>query len=663
MIQVLHVSAECYPAAKTGGLGDVVGSIPKYMTSAGALTGAIIPKYYLKWILGREWVTVYGGEVWNNWRGYRFTVQQEKGNSLGYPLFVVDIPGLYDRPGIYNDPSGAPYGDEVTRYIVFQQAVLDWLLSFPWSDRPRVLHCHDHHTGLIPWMLKYCPEYQELSPIPTVFTIHNGQYQGMFGWSSGNLLPPYRAEARGLVDWNGLVNPMAAAIKCAWAVTTVSQSYLYELHENSLGLEPLFRQEWGKQYGILNGIDAQVWNPETDAALQHRLDGEHWSHAKPPRNETESEWRRHAIHAFKLKNKRALCEWFGFPYDQPLISFIGRMVGEKGSDLLPDVYRRFIHEGGRASFLVLGTGEAWTQNQFRAMAHQYPGRFNAVIDYNEALAHQIYAGSDYLIMPSRVEPCGLNQMYSMRYGTIPIVRAVGGLKDTVPDIGQPDGTGRGIRFEQFSLEDVYHAVYRAVSMWHNDPGTVAALRERIMDIDFSWETAIDRYVNVYRRLGANIEFIKAEPPRAAPRPGAQAGSDVAESKPPKKVKTQNHPADTKSGVVIETPPAGEYTETALAPPEEVNKDKKSTGKPASSKKIVSQKPADTETAEMPETTAMAPDNGGKGKTSNKPPKKTGKPGVKQQTADTRGGSAVSKPADKKTTEAPAPKASKTPKKK
>lgn len=493
MIQVLHISAECYPAAKTGGLADVVGSLPKYFTKAGMLSAAVIPKYALKWIANHDWVTVYSGSVWVNWRQYRFSVQQEAGNTLGFPLFVVDIPGLYDRPGIYNDPSGAPYGDEIERYITFQQAVLDWLLSFPWQQRPKVLHCHDHHTALIPWMVKYCPAYQQLAPIPTVFTIHNGQYQGAFGWNNGNILPPYEAGARWLLEWSGIINPMATAIRTAWAVTTVSETYLYELHQNSMGLEQLFRDEWRKQWGIINGIDADVWDPATDPMIRH-----------PFKNGD--------IETFKKKNKEALCEWFGFPADVPLISFIGRMVGEKGVDLLPDTFRRLIYDGTKACFLVLGTGEPWTQNQFRSMAHQFPGRFNAVIDYNEALSHQIYAGSDFLVMPSRVEPCGLNQMYAMRYGTIPIVRTVGGLKDTVPDIGEPNGEGRGIRFDQFSVEDAVHALYRAVGLWHNDPGIVAVLRQRIMAVDFSWEQTIGRYRSVYNSIGAHVEPDRPEMP-------------------------------------------------------------------------------------------------------------------------------------------------------
>lgn len=494
MIQVLHISAECYPAAKTGGLGDVVGSLPKYMSQAGVLASAVIPKYSLKWINNREWVTVYSGSVRSDWRHIPFSVQQEKSNELGFPFFVVDIPGLYDRPGIYNDPAGWPYEDELERYLVFQQAVLQWVISFPEHERPRVLHCHDHHTGLIPFMVKHSPDFRPLANTPTVFTIHNGQYQGAFSWRSHALLPYYDAWARGYLDWNGAVNPMAAAVKCAWAVTTVSQSYLFELHQNSLGLESLFQSEWHKEYGIINGIDAQVWDPRTDAALQYRLEGEGVA----------------AVKDFKAKNKAVLCEWFGLPADKPLISFIGRMVGEKGSDLLPDAYKSYIHAGGSGSFLVLGTGEAWTQNQFRQMSHHYPGRVNAVIDYNEALAHQIYAGSDFLIMPSRVEPCGLNQMYAMRYGTIPIVRSIGGLKDTVPDIAEPDDSGRGIRFDQVSLDDIGYAIHRAASMWHNEPGIVDLLRQRIMALDFSWENTVHQYFHVYQRIGSQIHIAKPQ---------------------------------------------------------------------------------------------------------------------------------------------------------
>ncbi|MBK8555076.1 MAG: glycogen synthase [Lewinellaceae bacterium] len=551
MIQVLHVAAECYPAAKTGGLGDVVGSLPKYLTQAGYLSAAIIPKYALKWIHQQQWDVVHGGAVRADWRHHGYTVQQERSNKLGFPLFVVDVPGLFDRPGIYADPqSGQPYGDEVERYLVFQQAVLQWLRAFPEALRPRTIHCHDHHTGLIPFMVKHCPEYRALSNIPTAFTIHNGQYQGWFGWNNEHLVPYYDANARGILDWNGYINPMAAAVKAAWAVTTVSPSYLYELHQSSLGLESLFRSEWYKEHGIINGIDADVWDPRTDAALQYRLEGDD-------------------IAAFKAKNKRVLCEWFGLSEDAPLVSFIGRMVSEKGVDILPDTYRRILHEGGKVNFLVLGTGETWTENQFRNMAQRFQGRLNAVIDYNEALAHQIYAGSDFLIMPSRVEPCGLNQMYAMRYGAIPIVRGVGGLKDTVPDIAEQDGSGRGIRFDHFSVEEAYKALHRATSMWHNNPDIVAWLRKKIMAIDFSWEKTIDTYLQVYRNVGAVLEpgltvslpVQKTEKPKPAPKvktaAAPKAKASAAKSAPEAKTASvePEKPAATTPAKSVGTPKA------------------------------------------------------------------------------------------------------------
>ena len=504
MIQVLHISAECYPAAKTGGLGDVVGSLPKYLTKAGINSAAVLPKYGTKWISGQEWEVVHGGAVRVDWRHHGYTVQKLKGDALDYPLFVVDVPGLFDRPGIYADPfSGYSYGDEVERYLVFQQAVLQWLRAFPQDLRPKMLHCHDHHTGLIPFMVNYCPEYQELARIPNIFTIHNGQYQGWFSWDNQHLLPYFESRGYGLLDWKGVVNPMAAAVKTAWAVTTVSQSYLYELHESSLGLEPLFQQEWRKQHGIVNGIDAAVWDPENDEAISHPL-------VKGKLDE------------FKQKNKRQLCEWFGFDPKRPLVSFIGRMVKEKGVDLLPDVYRNFLSSGSEVSFLVLGTGESWTENEFRGLAHHFQGKMNAVIDYNEALAHQIYAGSDFLIMPSRVEPCGLNQMYAMRYGTVPIVRSIGGLKDTVPDIAEANGVGRGIRFNEFSVEDCHHAIHRAVSMYYNDPDIFKWLRNKVTELDFSWEKTISVYLDLYRSVGAELVTVQKPEPKAQKPPKAAA---------------------------------------------------------------------------------------------------------------------------------------------
>jgi starch synthase len=467
MIDIIHIAAECYPAAKTGGLGDVVGSLPKYLSRQGVESVAIIPKYNIKWINNQQWEEQWRGHVRLNDVYMPFTVYREYTKKLGYELYVVDLPGLFNRENIYS------YNDDVERFLVFQQAVLHWVKS--WVNKPKVLHCHDHHTGLIPFMVKHCPEYRDLARIPTVFTIHNGMYQGAFSWSKSHLLPFYDASAKGLLDWNSTINPMATGIRCCWKLTTVSNSYLYELRENSLGLEWLISAERHKSEGVLNGIDDEIWDPKTDPMLPVHFDGD--------------------IAAFKQGNREELHRHFNLRRDVPLFSFIGRMVSEKGADLIPDAIRSYLYSGKSASFMILGTGESKTEDAFRWLHREFQGNVDILIDYNESLSHLIYAASDFLLMPSRVEPCGLNQMYAMRYGTIPIVRSVGGLKDTVRDLNQEFCTG--IRFDEFNVTDFDIAMRRGAHLYYELPESLNLLRERIMNVDFSWDKAAQNYINIY----------------------------------------------------------------------------------------------------------------------------------------------------------------------
>ncbi len=477
-MDVLHISAECYPAAKAGGLGDVVGALPKYLQQAGVSAGVVIPKYQLRWIQEHSFMPIYQGAVRLHNTFIPFTVEQEQHNSLGFPFFVVDIPGKFDRAGIYADPSGWGYGDEVERSLCFQQAVLQWIIGSP--GRPAVLHCHDHHTGLIPWMVQFCPEYKSLATTPTIFTIHNGAYHGNYSWSQLYLLPFFLQEGRSMLDWGNTINPLAAGIKCAWRLTTVSQSYLQELKYDSNGMESLFQHEQFKSIGILNGIDAQVWNPYTDPYLAYHL--------------------QENIQSFKSYNKQALYQRFQIEHGLPIFTFIGRMVTEKGADLLPDLITRVLESGMSVNFLILGTGEPWMMERFAQMRDRFGGRFDASLEYNEGLAHQLYAGSDFLLMPSRVEPCGLNQMYAMRYGTLPIVRKTGGLKDTVSDIGEPDGSGRGIQFTNFTLDDGYLAIYRAADLYHNQHDLFQSIQYKNMQVDFSWERSARQYIQIYQEV-------------------------------------------------------------------------------------------------------------------------------------------------------------------
>jgi starch synthase len=470
-MDILHVSAECYPVAKAGGLGDVVGALPKYMNDLGHTAKVVMPMYRTKFLYANEWTVVHKGNtnMGNHW--FEFTIIKEKTNKLGFELYLVDVNGLLDREKVYG------YNDDNERFTAFQICVLDWLNS--WAKKPDIIHVHDHHTGLIPFMVKHCFKYRALSKVKTVLTIHNAQYQGWMAWNRSILIPQWDMWKWGMLDWNNAINPLASAIKCADKVTTVSPSYLNELRWMSNGLEALFEYEKGKCVGILNGIDDQVWDPQTDEYLQHHFSVED-------------------LEAGKAKNKMLLCDQFSLDFDKPLIGFIGRLVGEKGADLLPQVIGDSLYYiGRRMNFLVLGSGFPEVEAGLNALKPLSQYDYNVFIGYNEGLSHTMYAGLDFLLMPSRVEPCGLNQMYSMRYGTVPMVRRTGGLKDTVKDLG--DVNGYGICYNHASIPDITHAVWRAAELYHNKE-KMHTIRQHMMKLDFSWETSVKHYIDVYSAL-------------------------------------------------------------------------------------------------------------------------------------------------------------------
>lgn len=476
-MKIFHLSAECYPVAKVGGLADVVGALPKYLNKQSVDASVVMPKYANEWIQNHRFETVFEGTTpLGNWE-FDFQIQRETEDLLGFPLFVVNIPDRFGRPGIYGDPeTGEGYWDDFERFASFQIATLDWFSGM--KTKPDLIHCHDHHTGLLPFMLTRSERYSDLKHIPTVITVHNAEYHGVFDRSNAYLLPPFDERDMGLLYWDGKLNCLAAGLKTCWEITTVSHSYMKELAQNSNGLEWLFENEKQKSRGILNGIDTEVWNPQTDPMIARNFN-------------------RQALAAGKKKNKKVLCEHFGLDPKHPTISFIGRLVHEKGADLLPDVFRTFLEADEQVNFIVLGTGDRNLHEEFQSMSDQFVGHFDASLSYNESLAHQIYAGSDFMIMPSRVEPCGLNQMYSMRYGTVPVVRNIGGLKDTVVDISKADGYG--IVFDRFALSAAREAVQRAIILF-KDGRRLAGLRKRIMSLDFSWNASAKEYIKMYNGL-------------------------------------------------------------------------------------------------------------------------------------------------------------------
>ncbi len=468
---VIHLSAECYPVAKVGGLGDVVGSLPKYQKAAGITSIVAMPYYDRQFVRENDFDIIYNSEIRLGNAILPFEVLKESTDKLGYPLHLIRIQGLLDRTEIYS------YPDETEQFVAFQLAFLEWLLQF--GEMPDVIHCHDHQSALVPFLMNHSSRYNSLTNIPTVLTIHNGQYQGWFGWDKFHYLPDIDPWKWGMLDWKGCINPLAAGVKSCWKYTTVSPSYLEELKHNSNGLENLFVMEEAKSQGIINGIDTEVWNPATDSMI--------------PSNYTIDN-----VNRGKQENKRAVCKEFGLALSKPLITFIGRLVVEKGADLLPKAISNILDSlKGKASILLLGSGDPAIEEALAALRLSFKKDYNVFIGYDEALSHLIYSGADFIIMPSRVEPCGLNQLYALRYGTVPVVRKTGGLKDTVIDFSEPEGYG--ICFEEASSDAITEAVSRAIEMYSN-PSDLRLLRKRMMGLDFSWDRSAAQYINLYNSL-------------------------------------------------------------------------------------------------------------------------------------------------------------------
>ncbi len=470
-MKIIHISAECYPVAKVGGLADVVGALPKYQNSEGATGQVIMPFYKNNFTKEYTFDTVHEGSLKLGADSLNFKILTPENGDLGFDLYLVDIPELLFTNYVYSE-------NDTDRFLAFQIAALDWILQN--KHVPDIVHCHDHHTGLIPFMMSHAKKYIKLKNIPSVFTIHNAQYQGWFSHDKINLLPSFPASHVGLLDWDNCINPLATAIKCAWRVTTVSPSYMEELKVKANGLEGLINSESQKCIGILNGIDIKVWNPESDDLIVKKY------------GVTDCD-------AGKKASKDWLCKKFGLNPKKPLFVFIGRLVEEKGADLFYELFDLAL-KNLDISILLLGSGNKTVEEQLTILTRKYPKSYNAYIGYDEALSHKMYAGGDYLLMPSRVEPCGLNQMYSLRYGTIPIVNKIGGLKDTVIDISKG---GFGFLHTENTIKGIFNSIKRA-TQFYNDSSEFKDTRKTIMQIDHSWDESAQQYVSLYKSLIPNL---------------------------------------------------------------------------------------------------------------------------------------------------------------
>jgi starch synthase len=466
-MKIIHLSAECYPIAKVGGLADVIGALPKYQKNTTTSSEVIMPFYDNKFMQSREFKSIYGASIKLGVETYDFEILTLKKNTIGLDVYYIKIPNLITVDYVYSY-------DDTNRFLAFQIAALDWILT--WKEKPTIIHCHDHHTGLTPFMLQESFKYESLNKIPVLLTIHNAQYQGSFSHDKVGLIPKFNFKNVGLLDWGGMINPLSAAIKCAWRVTTVSPSYMEELKIKANGLEHLLAEESDKCVGILNGIDSEVWNPETDDYIVQTF-------------------KKATVVSGRKGNKKWLCDAFNLDPKKPLFAFIGRLVGEKGAELLPEVFEKAL-ENKNISILLLGSGHAGLETQLNELKSKHQGDYNAYIGYDEKLSHIIYAGADYLLMPSRVEPCGLNQMYALRYGLIPIVRKIGGLKDTIIDISE---NGFGFTHNDVEVDQIVGAMQRATALYKNQK-EFNKIRKKIMEIDHSWNVSAQEYIDLYNSI-------------------------------------------------------------------------------------------------------------------------------------------------------------------
>lgn len=469
-MKVIHLSVECFPVAKVGGLADVVGALPKYQRKLGIDASVIMPFFNRKFVQENNFEIIARGEFYQGSEQLSYEVLKESKDLLGFPLYLIKIPNLLDREEVYC------YEDEADQWIAFQHAVLDYLKRN--AIKPDILHCHDHHVGLIPFLTKWGNEFHDLKDVKTVFTVHNGQYQGWMPWSKGIILPGFDTWRWGLLDWDGLINPLATAIKCTDAYTTVSEGYLKELYVETNGLQNLFYDEREKAVGIVNGIDTSFWNPEIDQLIDENYGVD-------------------MVAEGKKQNKVLFCKEFGLDPSKPLISYIGRFAIEKGADILADLIQNLLSENSlKISIFILGSGDAEIQESIQKITQLYKQDLAVFFGYNEQLAHRVYASADMIVMPSRVEPCGLNQLYALKYGTIPVVRKIGGLQDTVIDVEEG---GYGFLFNNVNAEESADTVSRAVK-YLNGKDNLMKTRDLAMKLDYSWDKSAKKYKDLYNQL-------------------------------------------------------------------------------------------------------------------------------------------------------------------
>jgi starch synthase len=483
-LKILFIASEAVPFAKTGGLADVIGALPAALRRQGAEVRVVLPLYRTV-REGPFQMRPVSGRLPIPLGRQRLSVAiRESTTEEGVKAYFIEREDLYERPNLYGNAWG-DYYDNLERFALFCHAALrvPETLSF----RPHILHCHDWQTGLVPALLKGpCAGLPNLGSPATVFTIHNLGFQGLF---STDVLPvtglPGDAflHPDGIEYW-GNISLLKAGIVFSDAVTTVSPTYAREIQtpEYGRGMDGILRGRAHVLHGILNGIDARAWDPATDRHI-----GKNYS----PADMTG-----------KTACKANLIREMGLDADllnrkRPLFAMISRLDAQKGFDMVSATLGQILAMD--AGFVILGTGEEGIEGDLRKIAADHPGRVGLKIGLDDPLAHRIVAGADIFLIPSRYEPCGLTQMYALRYGTVPVVRATGGLADTVTEFDEGTGEGTGFRFGPYEPKALLKAVTRAVRLYERTVSWDKAVANA-MAVDFSWDRSASRYLDLYRSI-------------------------------------------------------------------------------------------------------------------------------------------------------------------
>jgi starch synthase len=476
-MNIAFAASECVPFSKTGGLADVVGALPRALAALGHDVSVYIPRYRQTKLIDAETVVKSVTIPFDD--KYRFCSVVTAGSGGGVKYYFVEYPPFFDRDSLYGGPSG-DYPDNAERFALFSRAVIE---ASKIVGVPQVFHCHDWQTALIPIMLRtFYAEDPAFREAATVFTIHNMGYQGLFAPDTLPLLMlPWELFTISKMEFFGQVNFLKGALVLSDFVTTVSKKYSQEIQttENGFGLDGVLRNRAATVAGILNGVDYNEWSPQSDKFIVAKFSSQDLSGKQLCKKDL--------LNSFGIANPNLKI---------PVIGIVSRFAAQKGFDLITQVMDRLARE--ELIMVILGSGDKPYEEMFQRLNRQFPSRIAVKVAFDNAIAHKIEAGADMFLMPSRYEPCGLNQIYSLKYGTVPIVRATGGLDDTIEPWDARTGKGTGFKFSEYTGEALLTTVKQAL-LAYRDPSSWQTLMRNGMSRDFSWGASAKDYVKVYER--------------------------------------------------------------------------------------------------------------------------------------------------------------------